>query len=330
MSGYRSKAAVLATILCVSLSPTLSRGGLLTQGRCEGMTTLPEVFKRYDSHILENLLFAYGSLWVSDSTGGRIARLGPDGVENGSVESIPPGGLAVGPDGLIYAGSGNSLTDSLLRRGLAKVVRFDQADPAGTMQTYAAGFDMANGLTFAPNGDLFVSNDVGNGPVRIPRDDPRAWTTFGDVWGTNGLVVDPAGQNLYAAVTFDQRSPIERIPLDNPTGHSTAAVLAFGVASLQPAVYTDPAVGEPLVGVKGLDDMTRTDDGMLYVVANGTGELLRVDPVTGRSCLILSGLGNPSSVRIAPSGSAFDSSGQSLTFYITEFRGTVTTVGYTP
>ena len=230
----------------------------MSQTRCEGTVTAPTVFKSYDTHVLENLLFAYDSLYVSDSTGGRIARLGPDGEEDGSVEGIPPGGLAVGPDGLIYAGSGNSIPDSILRRGLSKVVRFDQADPMGTMETYATGLDMANGLTFAPTGDLFVSNDVGVGPIRIPRSDPSAWASFGDVWGTNGLVVDPAGQNLYAAITFDQRSPIERIPLANPSGHSPAAFLSFGVASLQPAVYPHPTRRTPLLGVKGLDDMTRS------------------------------------------------------------------------
>jgi sugar lactone lactonase YvrE len=329
MSGPQIKAAVMATALCLCLSPSLARGGLLTQTRCQGTITAATAFKSYNAHVLENLLFAYGSLWISDSTSGRLVRLGPDGAQQGSLP-ISPGGLAVGPDGLIYAGSGNSIPDSLLRRGLSKVVRFDQADPAGTIETYAAGFDMANGLTFAPNGDLFVSNDVGNGPVRIPRADPQAWTAFGDVWGTNGIVFDPAGENLYAAVTFDQRSPIERIPLDNPAGHATAAVLAFGVASLQPAVYTDPARGKPLVGVKGLDDMTRDDEGTLYVVANGTGELLRVDPLTGSACRIASDLGSPSSVRIAPSGSSFDTSGEALTFYITEFRGAVKTVGYSP
>jgi len=330
MSGHHLKAAVLATAVVVSLAPTLARGGLLTQNRCEGTVTAPAVFKSYNTHVLENLLFAYDSLWVADSTGQRYARLGPDGEEHGSVEAIPVGGIAVGPDGLIYAGWGNSIADSILRRGLSKVVRFDQADPSGTMETYATGFDMANGLTFAPNGDLFVSNDVGEGPIRIPRSDPSAWAPFGNVWGTNGLVVDPAGENLYAAITFDQRSPIERIPLSNPSGHAPAAFLAFGVASLEPAVYPHPTRVTPLVGVKGLDDMTRAADGTLYVVANGTGELLRVNPLTGDACLIVSGLGNPSSVRIAPGGSAFDTSGEALTFYITEFRGAIKTVGYTP
>src|SRR5206468_12329171 len=107
-----------------------------------------------------------------------------------------------------------------------------------------------------------------------------------------------------------QRSPIERIPLANPAAHEPAAILTFGVASLQPAIYPNPAFGKPLAGVKGLDDMTRDADGTLYVMANGMGELLRVDPLTGAACLVVSGLGNPSSVRIAPSGSAFDVSGE--------------------
>ena len=281
--------------------------------------------------LLENLLFADGSLWISDSTAQRIVRLGPDGQEvpGGSLGGLYPGGLAQGADGLIYAGSGNSIPDALIDRGLSKVLRFDPADPTGTVETYSEGFSMANGMTFGPGDDLFVSNDVNRGLVRIPRSAPSEWELLTDVWGTNGLVVDAAGENLYAAITFDQRSPIERIPLANPDAHETAAVLTLGVASLEPAVYA-PDLSKPLLGVKGLDDMTRTDDGTLYVVANGLGELLRVDPITGDACLVASGFRNPSSVRIAPPGSPFDTSGEENTFYVVEFSGAIRIVGYTP
>lgn len=320
---------LLVALLCAALSPFAARAGVVTQDPCPGRVTAPAEWKSYGTDVLENLLFADGSLWVSNSSAGRLIRLGPDGTEQGGLDDVPPGGLAVGPDGLIYMGWGNGISDSLLKRGLAKVVRFDAADPAGTLQTYAEGFDMANGVTFAPNGDLFVSNDVGYGPVRIPRAQPAAWVAF-DVWGTNGLVVDPAGENLHAAITFDQRSPIERIPLSNPAAHETAVVLTAGVASLEPAVYTDPDLSKPLVGLKGLDDMTRTADGTLYVVANGLGELLRVDPSTGDACLVAGGFRNPSSVRVAPKGSAFDISGEALTFYVVGFDGRIVVVGYTP
>jgi sugar lactone lactonase YvrE len=330
MRGSRSKVVLAAVVLCVGMASAIARGGALATPKCRGGVSGPTVWKTFNAHVLENLLFAYGSLWVSDSTGSRVLRLGPGGGKQGALTRIPPGGLAVGPDGLIYAGWGNSIADSLLKRGLSKVVRFDQADPAGTLQTYASGFDMANGMTFAPNGDLFVSNDVGYGPVRIPRANPAAWTIFGNVWGTNGMVVDPAGENLYAAITFDQGSPIERIPLTDPSAHSTAAYLTAGVLSLEPSVHLPAHVFKPLPGVKGLDDMTRTADGTLYVVGNGTGELLRVNPVTGESCLVAKGFQNPSSVRIAPKGSPFDTSGKALTFYVVEFSGNIRTVGYSP
>jgi sugar lactone lactonase YvrE len=319
--------AVLASAM---LSPLVAQGGPVTQDLCQGSAKTLSTWKSFGTaNLLENLLFAYDSLWISDSGGGRVVRLGPDGAEQDAVAG-PTGGLAVGPDGLIYAGNGNSIPDSLLRRGLSSVVRFNESDPTGTLETYAEGFDMANGFAFAPNGDLYVSNDVGYGPIVIPRDDPSAWHELVHLWGTNGLVVDPAGENLYAAITFDQRSPIERIPLSDPTKHETAASTTFGVLSLEPAVYTDPDPSKPLAGVKGLDDMTRSDDGTLYVVATGTGELLRVDPVTGESCNVEVGFQNPSSVRIAPKGSAFDTSGEALTFYITEWSGDIRTVGYTP
>jgi sugar lactone lactonase YvrE len=330
MTGARSRPALVAALLCVALSSGVARAGHFTQGRCGGSVAGPAIWKTFNAHVLENLLFADGSLWVSDSSGQRIVRLGPGGGKQDSLDGIPPGGLAVGPDGLIYAGWGNSLADSLLQRGLSKVVRFAASSPAGTLETYASGFDMANGLTFAPNGDLFVSNDVGRGPIRIPRTNPAAWGSFGDVWGTNGLVVDPAAENLYAAITFDQRSPIERIPLADPASHQTAAVLTAGVLSLEPAVRTPAHVFKPLLGVKGLDDMTRTADGTLYVVANGTGELLKVNPLTGKACRVASGFRNPSSVRIAPAGSPFDTSGKTLTFYVVEFSGNIRTVGYSP
>lgn len=315
----------------IGLAAPSTNAGLLTQDPCPGTVSGPVVWKKLGTDVLENLLFAEGSLYVSNSSAGRVVRLAPDGSEvpGGSLDDTSPGGLAQGPDGLIYAGWNTGIVDALLDRGLSKVLRFDPADPNGTVATYAEGFSMANGMTFGPGDDLFISNDFNRGLIRIPRTDPTAWALLADVWGTNGLVVDPAGENLYAAITFDQRSPIERIPLADPASHETAAVLTFGVLSLEPAVYA-PDPSKPLLGIKGLDDMTRSDEGTLYVVANGMGELLRVDPLTGEACLVASGFQNPSSVRIAPPGSPFDVSGEAMTFYVVEFSGAIRTVGYTP
>ncbi|MGH7860317.1 MAG: SMP-30/gluconolactonase/LRE family protein, partial [Candidatus Binatia bacterium] len=265
----------IAIGLVVAAASAPARAGLLTQDPCPGTITAPEVWKQLGNDVLENLLFADGSLWVSDGTAQSVRRFESDGGESAGLTGIPsPGGLAAGPDGRIYAGFGSSAASAILETGAAKVVHFDPADPNGSVQTYAAGFHMANGMTFGPDDDLYVSNDFDYGLVRIPRTDPAAWHVLTDVWGTNGLVVDPAGESLYAAITFDQRSPIERISLAPPHEHETAVELSFGVLSLEPAVHADPDSEAPLLGVKGLDDMTRDDAGILYPVANGTGELL--------------------------------------------------------
>jgi hypothetical protein len=315
-------AAALASV------PGGARAGGITQDQCPG-TTHVEVWKQLGNDVLENLLFDGDRLWVSDTSAGAIRSFDASGVEGRAVSPVSaPGGLAKGPDGLIYAGFGDSAATAALQTHAAGVITFDPADPAVASKTYASGFDMANGVTFGPNGDLFVSNDVGNGLIRIPREDPAGWSKLADLWGTNGLVVDPSGRTLYAAITFDQRSPIEAVSLQPPYEHRTAAQLTFGVASLEPAVYTDGDPSAPPVGAKGLDDMTRDGAGVLYVVANGMGELLRVDPSTGAACLMDSGFRNPSSVRIAPA--AFGRTDTSLTLFVTEFSGAIRRVTYSP
>jgi sugar lactone lactonase YvrE len=312
---------MLGAVAIAALGASGANAGLLTQDACTGAAATVEVWKQLGSDVLENLLFAAGSLWISDSSAGRVHRFDPSGAQLASIPIASPGGLALGSDGLIYAGEGNAIVQSLLRTHSSRVVVIDPNDTAAPPQPYASGFDMVNGMTFGPGDDLFISNDVGNGLIRIPRANPSAWSLFADVWGTNGLVIDPGGTNLYAAITFDGRSPIARVPLAAPSSHHAAAQLTFGFASLEPAVYTDGDPSQPLLGVKGLDDMTRDAAGTLYVVANGTGELLRVDPSTGDACLIATGLQNPSSVRIAPA--PFATAGASQTFFVTEFSGAI-------
>ncbi|MBI4728662.1 MAG: hypothetical protein HY775_04070 [Acidobacteria bacterium] len=318
-----------STALTLLLMPSAGGANPVTQDPCPGIVTDPVVWKQLGGDVLENLLFDSDSLWVSDGTARAVRRFGPSGAEGTGLTGVDsPGGLATGPDGLIYAGIGNSLANSLTRSGLGKVVRFSPSNPNGSVETYSSGFNMPNGLTFGPGGEIFISNDLDYGLIRItPATAPAPWAELSHVWGTNGLVVDPAGVNLYAAVTFDQRSPIVRVPLDGSGAHAIAAQLSVGAASLEPAVYTDGDPSKPLL-VKGLDDMTRDAAGTLYVVGNGSGELLRVDPATGGSCLIASGFQNPSSVRIAPP--AFALAGPALTFFVTEFSGAIQVVGYTP
>jgi hypothetical protein len=130
---------------------------------------------------------------------------------------------------------------------------------------------MPNGLVFLPNGDALTSRDLGGPPAIyvVPHRHPahhRVWANTDD---SNGMAVDPSGRYVYANQTFKAESPVLRIPIANP---AKFAVLA----------QTGSA--------KGLDDMTIDRSGVLYLAANGTGEIIRLDPRTRRSCTIAGGV----------------------------------------
>jgi hypothetical protein len=314
-----------------SLAPG-ARANPVTQDPCPRQQTnglAVEVWKTLDGHTLENLLFADGELWISDQSVG-VRRFLPDETELSSIPLTSPGGLVRRPgDGKIYAGFGNSAFNALTHAQAAGV-KLITPGITPTVESYASNLTMANGLALDADGNLYASNDFDARLVKIePGDPPTVLDPWSSVYGTNGLVISG---DIYAAITFDQRSPIEKISLVDGTDLGPAALLTFGAISLEPAVHPDGLdPTKPLLGVKGLDDMTRDPlSGELLVVANGMGELLRVDPATGTACLITGGLQNPSSVRVAPAGSDFAMEGYAETFYVTEFSSNVRRIGWNP
>ena len=69
---------------------------------------------------------------------------------------------------------------------------------------------------------------------------------------------------------------------------------------------------------KGLDDLTISTSGVLYVAANSAGQVIRLDPRTKASCVVASGLTTTSAVKQGR-GRAFPSS----RLYVTGFDGKV-------
>jgi SMP-30/Gluconolactonase/LRE-like region len=126
-----------------------------------------------------------------------------------------------------------------------------------------------------------TSRDLGSGTgiTRIPHDDPgRPQANWARIDDQNGLAVSPDGKWLYAGQTFTRDSLVYKIRIADPTDVTPVASLA------------DPAF-------KGLDDMTIDSHGILYVAANLTGEVIRLDPASGQHCTIASGFQNTSSVK---------------------------------
>ncbi len=65
--------------------------------------------------------------------------------------------------------------------------------------------------------------------------------------------------------------------------------------------------------------MTIDAAGVLYVTGNVSGQVLRVDPRTGRSCVIAAGLGRPTAVKHGRGRGAFGAG----RLYVSGFDGAV-------
>jgi SMP-30/Gluconolactonase/LRE-like region len=255
-----------------------------------------------DQGLLENLAFDHRSaMLLSGYAQDAILRVNKHRAVKHLIEDVhAPGGLRV-RGGVLYFNTGDSLASGLddLTDGTIDRFRFRTA----RRTTWADGLTMPNGLVFLPNGDAIVSRDIGTGTgmTRISADDPAHpefnWARLDD---TNGIAVDPTGRWLYTVGTFVSESPVYRIRIKDPSRIEVVAELR----------------GDgPL---KGLDDMTIDRRGRLYIAANATGEVIRVHPDTGASCVIAADLQNPSAVKF---GRGKGWSNRSL--YVTGFDGTV-------
>lgn len=297
---------LLVAVLAMMLLPFVAASDPLAHPACDLADVV--VFAEGQG-VVENLLFdGAGSLFVTRD--GDLWRYAPEGEGELYVEGIG-GGLARGPDGALYAGVLNDAVASIQRTGASSVARIDLA--TGSATTFASGFDMANGLAFDGAGNLYVSNDFGEWIVRIAPD--GSWLEWANVYSANGMAV--ADGYLYAALTFDQRSPIVAVALDNVREQRIVAELSLGALTLQPNAHVPGTTDAPLVP-QGLDDMTLGPDGALYVAAQTGAGVLRVDRATGEACLVAGGMPNASSVRFANGFGEWDGA-----MFVTAFDGRI-------
>jgi sugar lactone lactonase YvrE len=198
-----------------------------------------------------------GRLYFTDAGRGKLMMLAKPGAASRAVADVEdPGGLTFDADGSLLVGSGNSIPGGAIGNliPMASLVRVDLA--TGKTELAYQGLAMANGLATGPDGAIYASDDAGIGIDRIQ--DGFVENRWATVVSSNGLVVDKAGEYLYAAQTF-QPAAIVRIPLADPAAASTW-------------------VSAPLADIAaGPDGMTRDGFDRLYVAANGNGEIWRVN-----------------------------------------------------
>ncbi|MDJ0396740.1 SMP-30/gluconolactonase/LRE family protein [Rhodococcus sp. G-MC3] len=161
----------------------------------------------------------------------------------------------------------------------------------------------AHGLLRLPNGD-FLTTDVGTdigapsrGLTRYEPDTGAVLTNWSPVPRSEGLALSPDHTRVYTDDLFTGQ--VIEVPLESPDQWSVVATIP---------------------GIPGLDDLTMSSAGTLYVAAHFEGAIHRVDPMTGNACVIASGLSGgwtgPSSVRIGPAAAGY-------ALYVTVFDGTL-------
>jgi hypothetical protein len=175
-----------------------------------------------------------------------------------------------------------------------------RVDPeSGAKELFATGLAMANGLDRGPDGSFYASNDFGSNIDRVMGGKTEAG--WAKVESGNGLVVDSSARYLYVAQTF-RPAAIQRVDLGDPTE------------------VTPYVVAEGSDMTAGLDGMTRDARDRLFVTANGSGEVWRVDRPP-RICVLLAGLpafpDGPSAVTTGTGGGPFGAGN----LYVVTFNG---------
>lgn len=252
--------------------------------------------------MLENLAFGDdGTMYLSETSpsgSGRIAALTPEGQRLTAVPEVnSPGGLVVDGNTLYFA-TGNGTVAGVLDTHDGTVDTLDIE--SGTRSTYARGLVMPNGLAQSPEGDLFATRNLGSvtGLTVVPRDSPNEpYPVRTDLGTANGIAVD--GDTVYVSNTFDPVLVITALDANDPGGPSKKIpVDGFGPFTAS-------------------DDMTVGPDGQVYLAQNLAGRVLRIDPRTGSSCVVGTGLPLTSSVEFG--GDGWDRT----SLYATSFDGTV-------
>ncbi|WP_415974460.1 SMP-30/gluconolactonase/LRE family protein [Rhodococcus sp. 077-4] len=248
----------------------------------------------------ENLEFdGRGSMIVSETSPvgpGALRTAGPNGDRGTLLPDVEsPGGLVTDGDTLYFT-TGNSAAAGLFDTRTGTVDTIDLR--TGVRSTYASGLTMPNGLARSETGELFTTRNLGAGAglTRIGTDRTVS-TVRTDLGSANGIGIGQG--NLYVANTFDPQTTLTVLDENNPSG-PTASIRIDGIGPLTMS-----------------DDLTVGDDGMIYLAQNLAGRVVRIDPTSGSTCVIATGV--PLTSSVAFGGAGFDAKA----LYVSSFDGSV-------
>jgi sugar lactone lactonase YvrE len=248
--------------------------------------------------MLENLEFdGSGSMVLSQSAligPGALLKVAPDGTRTTLVGDVTgPGGL-VARDGSVYFTTGNSTVSGLFGIADGSLRKVDVAD--GSVTTIADGLVMPNGLVPLDGNRFLTARTLTRPGLTVIDSDGTSSIVREDLGTVDGLA--RSGSTIYVTTTFDMVTAVhDAHDLGGPV--RTITLPGFGPANMA-------------------DDLTVGPDGALYVAFNAGGKVVRVDPDSGSSCEIASGLPFTSAVKFG-AGPGWDPN----SIYTTGFLGEV-------
>ncbi|MES9516747.1 SMP-30/gluconolactonase/LRE family protein [Rhodococcus erythropolis] len=250
--------------------------------------------------MLENLEFdGNGSMVLSQSAligPGALLKVAPDGTRTPLVGDVTgPGGL-VARDGSVYFTTGNSTVSGLFGIADGNLRKVDVAD--GSVTTIADGLVMPNGLVSLDDNRFLTARTLTRPGLTVVNGDGTSSIVREDLGTVDGLA--RSGSTIYVTTTFDMVTAVHVLDADDLSGPvRTITLPGFGPANMA-------------------DDLTVGPDGALYVAFNAGGKVVRVDPNSGSSCEIASGLPFTSAVKFG-AGPGWDPN----SLYTTGFLGEV-------
>lgn len=296
--GVRGPGAFSTVVLCAAALIAAAPAAAVI--RCNGASRPKPLVGGQGQ--LESVIFGEdGRLYFTatpDDEDGRLMVLPRRGA-GAEVLSKPiksPGGLALDEHGQIMVGFGNGLN------GLTGTVfptsgMFRVNPRTGRRTVFTEGLSMANGIARGPDGTYYASDDFGTNIDRIVNGNvEQGWIK---TVSPNGLVVSRDGRRLYWAQTLVPPQ-ISFVDLAHPE---------------QSKVF---ARGNPSDITAGLDGMVGDSRDRLFVAANLSGEVWRVDR-TARVCQVTKGLHQPSAVALGSGKHGFKRS----SLFVVEFGGRV-------
>lgn len=224
----------------------------------------------------ENLAFdGHGRMWVSSPLSGKVEGFDASGRRVASVPIAFPAGVTVGPSGDVVV-----VTDPLVTSPTSSIRAFDPDAAHPTARLVATLPGGKNGLASDDEGNLYTTGLFAPTVTRVGPDGAvdREWSARAAIPGSNGIAVRDG--TAYVTTTLSAETVVHTVPLDDP-GSGGAAVLTR-LPDLP----------------RGVDDLAVTDSA-LYLAGMTSGEILRTDRATGDTCVLVSGVPGPTSVRKA-------------------------------